>query len=66
MGDNPTLLNLLKKYWEKIIDQGKYWHNQLKRAFRWMRWTPNNAIYSDSLTLNFIAKYGRWKWKKES
>ena len=27
MGDNPTLLNLLKKYWEKIIN---YWLTKVK------------------------------------
>ena len=59
MPGNPTLLNLLKKYWKKIIN---YWPRKVNidttncekilidpLAF-------NNAIYHDLLTLNKVLK----------
>ena len=34
-----------KSYWKKILREDKYWHNQLKRAFKKVRW-PQNLLVS--------------------
>ena len=62
MWGNPTLLDLLKKYWEKIIGYWKKamdWEKQIlkqsiKKSFLVVLVTTNNAIYRDPLILSLL------------
>ena len=67
MCSNPTLLNLLKKYREKIIN---YWLRKvnidtIEKSFLIDPLTSNDAIYCDSLTLEILQNSHLKKTKND-